>query len=76
MARLTAKQRKSLPASKFAGPGRSYPIPDANHAKEAKIQASRAVHQGRMSGAEEKRIDVAADRVLHKSKPGNHKRSP
>lgn len=35
MARLTAAQRKKLPASAFAGPNRSYPVQDAGHAKAA-----------------------------------------
>ena len=35
MSKLTTKQRNSLPASTFAGPDRSYPIPDKNHAKAA-----------------------------------------
>lgn len=35
MARLKAAARKALPASDFAGPGRSFPIPDAGHAKAA-----------------------------------------
>lgn len=35
MARLTAGQRKALPKSTFAGPGRSFPIPDASHARAA-----------------------------------------
>ena len=35
MAKLTAKDRKALPASTFAGPGRSFPIPDKGHAKAA-----------------------------------------
>jgi hypothetical protein len=35
MAKLTSKQRKALPASEFAGPKRSFPIPDAGHAKAA-----------------------------------------
>lgn len=45
MAKLTIKQRKSLPASDFAMPGQgegasgkgagSYPIPDASHARNA-----------------------------------------
>ena len=35
MARLTAAQRKKLPSSAFAGPGRSFPIPDKNHARAA-----------------------------------------
>lgn len=35
MAKLTAAARKQLPASTFAGPKRSFPIPDAGHAKAA-----------------------------------------
>lgn len=35
MARLTAKHRRDLPASTFAGPDRSFPIPDKKHAKAA-----------------------------------------
>jgi hypothetical protein len=35
MARLTAEQRRGLPKSTFAGPHRSFPIPDKNHAKAA-----------------------------------------
>ena len=35
MARLTAAQRRALPSSTFAGPGRSFPIPDKNHARAA-----------------------------------------
>lgn len=35
MARLTAKARKALPAKDFAGPDRSFPIQDKNHAKAA-----------------------------------------
>ena len=35
MSKLSAAQRKSLPSSTFAGPGRSFPIPDKNHAKAA-----------------------------------------
>lgn len=35
MARLTAAARKKLPASDFAGPDRSFPIPDKGHAKAA-----------------------------------------
>lgn len=40
MARLTAAQRRALPDSAFAGPGRSYPIPDRGHAIAAKGRAS------------------------------------
>lgn len=35
MARLTADQRRGLKSSVFAGPNRSYPIPDKGHAKAA-----------------------------------------
>ena len=35
MAKLSAKSRRALPASTFAGPGRSFPIPDKNHARAA-----------------------------------------
>lgn len=42
MARLSAKQRKALPAKDFAGPGRSFPINDKNHAKAALSMAHNA----------------------------------
>ena len=35
MAPLTSKQRNKLPGGSFAGPDRSYPINDANHARNA-----------------------------------------
>ena len=35
MARLNAAQRKALPASDFALPGRKYPIEDKGHARDA-----------------------------------------
>lgn len=35
MAKLTAKGRNALPAKAFAGPDRSYPIEDKNHARNA-----------------------------------------
>ena len=40
MANLTAKTRNNLPGKAFAGPGRSYPINDANHARAALSRAS------------------------------------
>lgn len=40
MARLTAAERNALPDSDFAGHGRSYPIEDAAHARDAKSRAS------------------------------------
>lgn len=35
MAKLTARARKALPASDFAGGKGKYPIPDASHARNA-----------------------------------------
>jgi hypothetical protein len=35
MAKLTAAQRKKLPSSAFAGPGRSFPMNDKTHAQKA-----------------------------------------
>jgi hypothetical protein len=64
MAKLTAKTRNALPASTFAGPDRSYPIPDASHARNAKARASQAVNAGRISPATKARIDAKANRVL------------
>ena len=66
MAKLSAKARKRLPKGKFAGPNRSYPIPDASHAANAKARATQAVKAGRMSSAQKAKIDAAANRVLGK----------
>jgi hypothetical protein len=41
MARLTAKGRSQIAAKNFAGPGRSYPIEDASHARAALSMVSR-----------------------------------
>jgi len=40
MAKLTTKERNSLPSSTFALPGRRYPIPDKNHAENALARVS------------------------------------
>lgn len=40
MARLSAKGRDALPAKDFAGPDRSYPINDRNHARNALARVS------------------------------------
>lgn len=67
MAELDADHRNKLPKSKFAEPEkRKYPIEDKAHARNAKARASQAVAAGRMSKAEEKRIDKKADAVLKK----------
>ncbi|HEY6861673.1 MAG TPA: hypothetical protein VI358_18050 [Pseudolabrys sp.] len=40
MAKLTSKARDALPKKDFAGPDRSYPIPDASHARNALSRVS------------------------------------
>ncbi len=65
MAELKAKTRNKLPSKDFAEPEkRAYPIEDKAHARNAKARASQARKAGRMSSAEEHRIDRKADAVL------------
>ncbi|HEX6794710.1 MAG TPA: hypothetical protein VF304_12745 [Casimicrobiaceae bacterium] len=66
MARLTTQERKKLPSDKFALPGRRYPIEDKAHARDAKARASREQNAGRLSAADEKKVDRKADAVLGK----------
>lgn len=40
MGTLSTKARNKLPGSAFAGPGRSYPINDASHARNALARAA------------------------------------
>jgi len=42
MGRLTSKERSKLPGKVFAGPGRSFPIPDKGHARAALIDVNKA----------------------------------
>jgi hypothetical protein len=68
MAELKAKTRNKLPKKDFAEPDkRAYPIEDKPHARNAKARASQAVKAGRMSKAEQAKIDQKADQVLNKS---------
>lgn len=40
MAKLTSARRNALPASDFAGPDGSYPIPDESHGRNALARVS------------------------------------
>jgi hypothetical protein len=64
MAKLTTKARDKLPKGDFAGPGRSYPVENASHARNAKARASEEADKGRLSGSEKAKIDRKADAVL------------
>jgi hypothetical protein len=65
MAKLTAAQRKALPASKFGEPAkRAYPMPDRNHAKFAEAMATKEERKGKLSPAAASRIRAKAQRLL------------
>jgi len=64
MAKLSKSDRAEMPSSEFAGPGKTYPVPDKNHARLAKSGASHAEHVGNISESEKAAIDRKADRKL------------
>lgn len=66
MAKLTTKQREKLPASKFAGPDRSYPVQDKAHAANAKARATQMENVGKLSPNQADMIRAKANRVLKK----------
>lgn len=68
MAELSTKQRKKLPDSKFAGPGRSYPVEDKAHAANAKARATQQVKAGNLSPSQASKIKAKANKVLAKKK--------
>jgi hypothetical protein len=65
MATLSEKQRDKLKASQFGLPEeRKYPMPDKDHARNAKARAAQQAEQGNLTKAEKTKIDRKADRVL------------
>jgi len=64
MAKLTKKQRDALPESAFALPGHKYPVEDAAHARNAKARAAQQVEAGKLSKADQKKVNANADKVL------------
>lgn len=74
MAKLTTDARNKLSGAQFAGPDRSYPVPDREHAALAKSYSTKAVQAGRMSAAMKSRIDAKANRVLGMNKLKEPKR--
>jgi len=64
--KLTKQARAAIPASKFAGPARTFPIQDKSHARAAISGASRAENVGHISAHEAAVIKAAARRVLKK----------
>lgn len=66
MAKLTSKGRNKLKSSTFGIPSeRKYPMPDKNHAKNAKARAAQMVKKGKLPPGTKVRIDAKADRILN-----------
>lgn len=68
MARLTTGERSRLPARDFAGPNRSFPMPDKSHAVAAERMAPRSVAAGNITPAQAAQIKAKAKAVLGKGK--------
>jgi hypothetical protein len=69
MAELDTNKRDKIPDSKFGLPEkRAYPVEDKAHARNAKARASQQAKAGKLSKADEKKIDRKADKVLGKGK--------
>lgn len=66
MAKLTAKDRKKMPKKEFAGPGKSFPVNDKNHARMAISGATRSQRAGNISPDEAKKIKARARKILGK----------
>ena len=65
MTELSTTDRNALADKDFGLPHkRSYPMPDANHARNAKARASEEFHKGNLSAAEKAQIDSKADDIL------------
>lgn len=66
MAKLTAAKRNKIPTKEFAGPDRSYPVNDKNHAANAKARATQMVKKGKLSPATAAKIKAKANKKLGK----------
>ena len=64
MVKLTTGKRAGMPKSQFAGPGKSFPVNDANHARLAISGATRSERAGNISSSEEVDIKAKARRKL------------
>lgn len=69
MAKITTEKRKKLHEKDFAGPGESYPVPDASHAANAKARATQMNNEGKLSDSAKAKIDAKANKVIAKDKP-------
>ena len=68
MGKLSTATRARLKSSDFAGPGRSFPITDPNHARAAIIDTGRAVKAGHITNSQAAKIKERARSYLSKHK--------
>ena len=69
MAVLTAAKRNKLPKSGFGDLGEGkYPMPDWQHAANAKSRAKQTLNRGNFSQSEYDRIVVKANKVMARGK--------
>lgn len=65
VAKLSTEKRKALADDVFGLPNeRTYPMPDAGHARNAKARAAEEFNKGNLSSAEKAQIDRKADEIL------------
>jgi hypothetical protein len=65
MAKLDTEERRDIPKSEFGLPGqRKYPMPDREHAANAKARATQMVKRGKLSAASAAKIRAKANRLL------------
>lgn len=75
MTKLTSKTRAKLPKSNFGMPSeRKFPMPDKNHARNAKARASEMENKGKISSSTKSKIDAKADKILNNKRGQNEKR--
>ena len=60
MSDLTASKRKGMKKSQFAGPGKSFPVNDKEHARLAIGGATRSERAGNISKSTEAKIKAKA----------------
>jgi len=66
VAKLTSGERKKIPDSEFAGPSRSFPIEDKDHAEAAILDAPKAERAGSITEHQEHVIERRAKSKLDK----------
>jgi hypothetical protein len=65
MSVLSAAARKKIPSAKLGEPGkRAYPMPDREHAANAKARAKQQLHKGRLDRQTYEHIVRMADSIL------------